>query len=333
MVSAKDENGNAMMRTLRFGRALKRTGVTLIVAGVIYPLAITYITLNDLLGVNDLILASNKFVIKLVFDFFPLLLIVAGAFVLWRGRQYVGRANAKKIITDPKQRVLYLRSFRSDASTWGNVFSLFVPGRLVEGLATKEEELADVLRPFGDLVAIGQPGEALPKPGAARIYAADAEWKEVVQGELRDARLVIIRAGVEENLLWELSRCVEILNPQKLLILIPNMNAERYHSFCVKANSVLGISLPEGRELERFGRVSGFIGFAKDWKPSFFPLRAPFFRRSVFKPDERLFKFALRPVFESFGLEWQPPPVSLSSVVATVGLAFSMLFLLYAFLV
>src|SRR5207247_1203586 len=39
------------------------------------------------------------------------------------------------------------------------------------------EPLAEVLRPFGDLVAIGRAGEQLPTPGAARIYASDAKWK------------------------------------------------------------------------------------------------------------------------------------------------------------
>ena len=55
-----------------------------------------------------------------------------------------------------------------------------------------------------------------------------------------------------------------------------------------KADPLLNVSLPEGAEtMQRFGQVSGFIGFAADWKPSFFPLQAPYFRTSLFKPYRR----------------------------------------------
>jgi hypothetical protein len=86
-----------------------------------------------------------------------------------------------------------------------------------------------------------------------------------------------------------------------------------YESFRTKADPLLNVSLPEGAEtMQRFEQVSGFIGFAADWKPSFFPLQAPYFRMSLFKPYRSLFKFALKPVFERFGLEWQPPALSVA---------------------
>jgi hypothetical protein len=209
--------------------------------------------------------------------------------------------------------------------------------RLLSGLASEEEQLAEVLQPFGELIAIGRPGESLPTPGAARIYTCDDEWKDVVNRQLHAARLVVIRAAEGENVLWELTQAVKILNPQKLLILLLNMKVRDYESFRTRANSILnvplpesmrlqryahvsgffGTPLPESMRLQRYGRVSGFIGFAADWKPSFFPLRAPFFRSGSFN---RLFKYALKPVFENFGLEWQAPPVSALRVMKTVGL-------------
>jgi hypothetical protein len=105
------------------------------------------------------------------------LMILGGAFLFWRGRQYAAKANAERILTDSDPHVLYLRAFRSDTSIKGYLF-LVDPGAGVSGMTTQEEQLAEVLRPFGDLVAIGRPGEQLPTPGAARIYASDAEWKE-----------------------------------------------------------------------------------------------------------------------------------------------------------
>ena len=75
-----------------------------------------------------------------------------------------------------------------------------------------------MLRPFGDLIAIGRPGERLPTPGAARIYTSDEEWKDVVKRQMQAAQLVVIRADVGENVFWELTQAVKTLNPQKLLI-------------------------------------------------------------------------------------------------------------------
>jgi len=54
--------------------------------------------------------------------------------------------------------------------------------------------MADALRPFGDLIAIGKPN-VLPNPGAARIYASDEEWMDVVKRQMQTAQIVVIRAG------------------------------------------------------------------------------------------------------------------------------------------
>jgi len=191
----------------------------------------------------------------------PTILLFAGAFLSWRRRQYAAQASAESIITDAKPHLLYLRPFRSDYTTRREVFRR-------EFETTEEEQLADVLRPFGELVAIGRPGESLPTPGAARIYASDEEWKDVVERQMQTARLVVIMAAVGENVLWELTQAVGTLEPQKLLILVLEMEAKDYESFRTKANPILGVSLPDPPT------VTGFIGFAADWKPSFLAFKA-----------------------------------------------------------
>ena len=242
---------------------------------------------------------------KLLFAILTVLsptLMFSGAFLSWRGRQYAAQASAESIITDAKPHLLYLQAFRSDATMEPK---------------SGEEELADLLRPFGELVAIGRPGERLPTPGAARIYTSDEEWKVVVKRQVQAARLVVIRAAAGENVLWELTQAIKTVDPQKLLILVLKMKAEDYESFRTKANPILGVSLPDRATLWRFGRglgfrrVSGFISFAADWKPTFLALKGPYFRGGTFK---RLAKYALRPVFENSDLEWQPPPISVSQI-------------------
>jgi hypothetical protein len=281
-----------MTRTSRPGKAHKRIGGTLVIAGIMLEL------------VSRLILNSGLFLIPLSF-FLPFLLIPGGTFLFWRGCQYAAKADDNRIASDSNPHVLYLRVFRSDPSTAGYVFWSSL--RPESGLATWEEQLKDVLRPLGELVAIGRPGERLPEPGAARIYVPNEVWKAEVSRQMRAARLVVIRANVGVNLLWELKQAVETLSPQKVLILVLEMKAKHYESFRTEVNPVLGLSLPEGATLGHFNGVSGFIGFGADWKPCVFPLPDLGFSRSLFKPYRQTFKLALRPVFESFGLEWQPP--------------------------
>ena len=292
-------------RAPRPGTALKRTGVALIAAGIIVNSAIQALYAFP----SWLVFLSTQadIVVYIYYAPWALVLIPGGAFLIWRGRQYAAQASAKRIISDSKPHLLYLRAFRSDPSTAKQVFNAFGTVDLLLGLQSEEEQLAEVLQPFGGLIAIGRPGESLPIPGAARIYTSDEEWKDVVKRQIQAAQLVVIRAAAGENVFWELTQAVKILNPQKLLILLMNMKVRDYESFRTKADSILGVRLPQSTQLLRRRRVSGFIGFAEGWKSSFFALRAPFFRGGSFK---RLCKYALKPVFENFGIEWRAPPMS-----------------------
>ena len=294
------------LRAPRPGTALKRTGVALIAAGMIFNAALQALNTAPWWYV---FLSAQADIVSDIYDYTvlsSLVVIPGGAFLIWRGRQYASQASAKLIITDSKSHVLYLRAFRSDASTAKEVFNAFDYFSDLLGFQSEEEQLAEVLLPFGELIAIGRPGESLPTPGAARLYTSDEEWKDVVKRQIQAARLVVIRAAAGENVLWELTQAIEILNPQKLLILL-DMKVRDYESFRMRANSILDTPLPDSTRLRRYGRISGFIAFAMGWKPSFFALRGPVYARGSFK---RLSKYALKPVFENFGIEWRAPPVS-----------------------
>lgn len=251
-------------------------------------------------------------------NFLPAVMIVAGGFFYWRGRQYAARAAAQTTRADSRPSVLFLRDFRSDPSTLGQAFSTLLRMTTLSGLSTEEEQLAAVMQPFGDLIAIGKPGEALPTPGAARQYASDEEWQDVVSNRIREARFVVIRAGSGEGLLWELKRVVELMDPQKLLLLLFRMKRRHYRQFRDKASAIFRVALPAPERCARFGRISGFITFSADWTPSFLPLKAPLWRRSPYKPVQRMFQFALKPIFEAAGVEWKRPPVSPLRVFAVV---------------
>jgi hypothetical protein len=248
-------------------------------------------------------------------------LFVIGIFLFWLGRQLRTLARAETVREDSQPTLLYLRLFSADPSlrkqVFGQLISLLFPGARFAYLVTAEEQLAEELRPLGNLTAFGRPGEALPRPGAAPLYVSMSEWKEAVISHMRTARLVILRAGSSTSLLWELEEAAKIVPPSRLLILFLRLGKGQYTEFCAAANNIFedlhGISLPQIKA-QSPRRLSGFIFFSKDWVPSFHPLEAPYLRRGTYDSYRRMFKFALRPVFEELGVKWQKPRISVVAV-------------------
>ncbi len=292
----------------------KRTGIFLLIAGSVLSAGSTL--LFDVPRLKPAGVAGD--IITLIFSMLSAPMLVVGAFLYWRSRQYADKAVAERVISDSKPDVLYLRGFGTDPSIGSYVISAISMG-LTSGWKTDEEQLGEVLLPFGDFVAIGKPGEILPTPGAARLYVSDAEWKKVVRDRMQNARLVVIRAGTSEGLLWELKEAVQVVNPKNLLILI-KLGEKQYEAFRKQADQIFNVTFPIAQELKRFGTISGFLRFSPSWSPNFLPLRAPLFRCG-YKRYCGLLKFTLRPVFEEHGLAWQPPLVSIMPIVmsATIG--------------
>ena len=260
-------------------------------------------------------------------------LICGGAFLFWRSRQHRARVSAETILADDKPDVLYLRAFETDSSVLKYVGWAFLLPRLISAIVTEEEQLRDVLQPFGDLVAIGRPGEKLPTPGAARLYVSDAQWQSVVTEQMRCANLVVIRAGHSTGVLWELQQAFAMLDPTKLLILVLRMKPKYYEIFREEASKLLGIDFPQAKQFRRLGRISGFVRFASDWTPTVLRLHAPFLRRTVYRPYQAVFQYSLRPIFTDFGLAWQTPPISVVSVLVKIIYAGFALLLFFAGLI
>jgi hypothetical protein len=201
------------------------------------------------------------------------------------------------------------------------------------GLVSKEEQLAATVAPIGPMVAIGRPGERLPKPGAVRAYAGDEEWREVVDNWLSISRLVILRAGATEGLWWEIKRAFTVVGPDKIVIFMLGLKRTAYESFAKRVRTELGIELPDFNDVRSGRRASGFFEFVHDWrKPRFLPLRAPYWRTSPWKPMQRLFHQALRPVFLRLGVSWRPSPISAMRIMAlgTLGFVFLCFFFVLA---
>jgi hypothetical protein len=287
------------------GAATKNAGVVFVVLAVVAVL-IAFCVLPLILGVPAELFVALAIAAPL--------LAVTGGFLYFRGRQLQARSAAPSVFSGDRPHVLYLRPFRTDAGILGQGLSPLLTQTLVLGATTEEEQLAEALKPVGELIAIGRPGEALPTPGAARLYATDDERRETVIHWIRVARLVVLRAGTDDGLLWELHTARQLVRPERLLVLVLNITRGAYDAFRADAARTSGMTLPE---LPRgwHGNRYGFLRFASDWTPEFLPLRAPFLRRGH-KPLRKLFQFTLKPVFDSHRVPWSPPPVSALAVAA-----------------
>ena len=242
--------------------------------------------------------------------FLALPLIFGGMLLFYRGRQYKARAKAAgpdSPLRDSQPDVLYLRSFQTDPSTTYR--------RLTAGWTTEEEELGSVLRPFGDMVAIGQPGERLPVPGATRMYASESEWRQVVLASMRSAPLVVIRAGSSPGLLWEMGQAIRALEPERLLIFVLNIKVQEYNLFADQVRASFGLQLPAIEassamraiidRRESFSKAKpGFVAFESDWSAVFLPLPSTIIRTG-YNDLTKAFSIALRPVFERHGIPWR----------------------------
>ncbi|MGA9822277.1 MAG: hypothetical protein ACLP7A_14230 [Desulfobaccales bacterium] len=284
--------------TAKLGKFLKGIGLILFIAGVLLGLLLNFIS-------------NTQVSLPFPIFFLPAIMLVLGVFLLLRARQLEAKAIAPQVIGGSGPKVLYLRSFKIDASVLRQVlWSILLFGKALESASgSEEEQLREALQPFGELIAIGKPGEALPTLGAARLYASDAEWQNVVIGLMQTARLVVVRVGSSGGLLWELQETVKVLNPTKLLLWI-NLKKKDYEAFKMEADQIFSHAVPHFDEIKRSRLASGFIRFSENWAPGFLPFLQPPFFRSGPKQLQRGLTYTLRPIFEEGGVQWQPPPIS-----------------------
>jgi hypothetical protein len=139
-----------------------------------------------------------------------------------------------ELTRDPRAPVLYLRSFKHDATA-----------ARVEYLDnhSDEEQLSAVLRRIGPVTAVGDPSERRVTLGASRIYLSDAEWQDWVKSQMAAAALVIFRASDTDAFSWEVATAASYLPPGKTAFLLPR-DPVLYQQFRQKFADQLGRPLP-----------------------------------------------------------------------------------------
>ena len=169
------------------------------------------------------------------FDFYELLevLIFAAAlgvmyFLFRRGLRHIAPPAAAIRRDDPRPPIVLLRSFRDEDTSIQRSLDRQVLVGLFEKIPERLDELLEQsLHPYGPVIAIGRPKEALPSLGAAREYVLDADWKSFVETRLREAGLVVGILGDTDGFVWEMGAVFRLSMREKLILVVPQMLSSR----------------------------------------------------------------------------------------------------------
>jgi hypothetical protein len=155
-------------------------------------------------------------------------LLLVGGTVLYRRGLAIMQPSADELMANDRRRpILLLRSFSDESMSIAEAPSFALTWGQMSSLARMEESIADQLRPFGPLVAIGKPGESLPRLGASRNYYSDAQWQAAALELMQEALLIVVIAGVSPGLRWELEAIARAGHRSKLLVLMPEPHRRR----------------------------------------------------------------------------------------------------------
>lgn len=182
----------------------------------------------------------------------PILLFLAEiAFVVaaWRFAERMLISNAqKKMLRDGRPPVLLLRSFGDDDAA---ILSKSFVMRLLRRRTRLEEVLAAQVERLGPFVAVGMPGERLPRLGAYRAYLGDDAWQPFVLRQITGARLILLVVGTSPWVKWELEQVLRNGAAGKLALVFPPssaaVSAQRWNVVveCL-STSPWGKSIPAG---------------------------------------------------------------------------------------
>ncbi|MGW5641419.1 hypothetical protein ACWEV3_03890 [Saccharopolyspora sp. NPDC003752] len=197
------------------------------------------------------------------------LFVLGGLFVLWAGfltlrysRPRAARGATQALLADGRRPVLYLRSFADDDT------AAQVDDAVPLNIHSWEEQLVSALTAFGPVIAVGKPGEPLPRLGAARCYLPHDDWQPEVLRLMDLSQLIVLRLGTGEGLWWEVEQARATQPARKLLLLTPSdpaAVAER-----------LDEHLPTPTRLNEVAAgdhwISAVVAFDPEWNPHVFPV-------------------------------------------------------------
>jgi hypothetical protein len=203
-------------------------------------------------------------------------LILLGKLSQHYSRKFAAIAEEHVLLQDFKPSLLYLRSFEDDSSTakihytnhpTENYLRPLIPDSAFQSTQTEEEKIAQELKWLGQLVAIGAPGEILPRLGIPRFYIPHDNLEDIVRNLMLSVEWVVIRAGMTTGLLSEIEMAVKCVKPERLILVVPpQWRAENYQKFSQKIQKVIPCKLPPIYfPKDKSEGITTLLYFKSDW--------------------------------------------------------------------
>ena len=192
-----------------------------------------------------------------------LFVVISAASVAFARRELARQArHGFDGVYDADQRapVLMLRSFGDDSLT------LRTRRGFRHGLADRlsfrrfdrfEDIVAWTLWDRGPVVAIAQPGTKLPPLGAARGYATEDDWQEMVLGLVRASSVIGVLINSTEWLTWEINAVSNAGALDRTIFVMPPVSDIEACARLERLRNTLG--LPARDELAAQGRVLALV--------------------------------------------------------------------------
>jgi hypothetical protein len=153
--------------------------------------------------------------------------VIAGCVLLVAGTNTVAQRVIASLAppnfaqTTDASSTLLLRSFSDDRLRMRHPMHADPLLNMLGTRATFEKCIADFLIGDGNLVAIGKPGERLPRLGALRTYWPDDQWQDAVRTTASRAQAIFLIAGSTQGLSWEVRQLKDLGLLPKTLFFIP----------------------------------------------------------------------------------------------------------------
>ncbi len=162
----------------------------------------------------------QPFVIHVLLAALTFLLVKASIRIKDYSKWLVRASYEKIVITDKRDPILFLRSFRDDqvtlpASPFNLKYWLAEPNKW-----RLDHELVERFTEIAPVVAIGRPGDEDKMPfGAARLYVEDDMWKQTVYEIADRAMAIVLVADETKGVEWEIKTMLEEPYREKTLFL------------------------------------------------------------------------------------------------------------------
>jgi hypothetical protein len=246
----------------------------------------------------------------------PLLFGAVGGLCLAVAKRMRARRNLETQADDARAPVVYLRSFHVDKRLARRPLAV---GRVVS-LRTEEEQIAEALRELGPVVAVGRPGERLPRLGAQRVYVNDADWHQQILSWFKRAVLVVIHVPPKptEGLTWEIEQGLSVVSLDRLVFLVSrDVTSLQWLNQKLRDHGVPGRPPTTLRRVPYRSRISGIIHFVHG-EAEFRPLiKPPFFNRPLLSPLIPVFRSTFEPVTRRITGSWRPLPHAFGDALIT----------------